>query len=578
MSVSCCSAHPVTQAHLTDVVASAGTTVTPAHHAKKAPVSETADTLVVGTISTGNPAAPSAEAMAISGGKIIGIGSLADLEGLTNASTQTVKPEGIVIPGLIEPHMHMWTSLLNLTWTDVSKEACDTFDDVVATIKQTAAKTPDGQWVLGKLFDPSLYPGEPDLTRTILDQVSPNNPVMVMNASMHYLYVNSAAMVAAGVTDQTMDPPGGTFGRADGKLTGVIGEAGAMMVFAGKLPKPTQADLASGITTILNECARQGVTSLREAATGTLAGVSELAMLHQLNGAQRLQVRMSTAQFAMMAGKTPEEVAATWKEAGVTPFSGDEMVRADAWKVVTDGSNQGRSGYFFQPYLGEDNGGHANWTPEGLRGAITPGLRDGWQVMVHTNGDAAVEFALTAMEDLLPGFGKNDLRHRFEHVSFTTDDQLTRMAKAGISPSFLMNHVFYWGAAFRDTILGPERANRLDRVASAYTAGLRPSLHSDYNVSKVHPLQSARTAVLRQLQADGSVLNPAECATPAQALTAITTGAAWQIHADDRGSLEVGKRADYAVVSEDPWTSDADGWDKITVNETYIDGTLAFSA
>jgi predicted amidohydrolase YtcJ len=226
--------------------------------------------------------------MAISGGKIIGIGSLADLEGLTNASTTTVKPEGIVIPGLIEPHMHMWTSLLNLTWTDVSKEACDTFDDVVATIKQTAAKTPDGQWVLGKLFDPSLYPGEPDLTRTILDQVSPNNPVMVMNASMHYLYVNSPAMVAAGVTDQTMDPPGGTFGRADGKLTGIIGEAGAMMVFAGKLPKPTQADLASGITTILNECARQGVTSLREAATGTLAGVSELAMLHQLNGAQRL--------------------------------------------------------------------------------------------------------------------------------------------------------------------------------------------------------------------------------------------------------------------------------------------------
>jgi predicted amidohydrolase YtcJ len=578
VSVSCCSAHPVTQAHLTDVVASAGTTFTPAHHAKKAPVSETADTLVVGTISTGNPAAPSAQAMAISGGKIIGIGSLADLEGLTNASTKTVKPEGIVIPGLIEPHMHMWTSLLNLTWTDVSKEACDTFDDVVATIKQTAAKTPDGQWVLGKLFDPSLYPGEPNLTRTILDQVSPNNPVMVMNASMHYLYVNSAAMVAAGVTDQTMDPPGGTFGRADGKLTGVIGEAGAMMVFAGKLPKPTQADIASGITTILNECARQGVTSLREAATGTLAGVSELAMLHQLNGAQRLPVRMSTAQFAMMAGKTPDEVAATWKEAGVTPFSGDEMVRADAWKVVTDGSNQGRSGYFFQPYLGEDNGGHANWTPEGLRGAITPGLRDGWQIMVHTNGDAAVEFALTAMEDLLPGFGTNDLRHRFEHVSFTTDDQLTRMAKAGISPSFLMNHVFYWGAAFRDTILGPERANRLDRVASAYAAGLRPSLHSDYNVSKVHPLQSARTAVLRQLQADGSVLNPAECATPAQALTAITTGAAWQIHADDRGSLEVGKRADYAVVSEDPWTSDADGWDKITVNETYIDGTLAFQA
>jgi predicted amidohydrolase YtcJ len=91
-------------------------------------------------------------------------------------------------------------------------------------------------------------------------------------------------------------------------------------------------------------------------------------------------------------------------------------------------------------------------------------------------------------------------------------------------------------------------------------------------------LQSARTAVLRQLQADGSVLNPEECATVDQALAAVTTNAAWQIHADDRGSLEVGKRADFAVVSENPWTSDPDGWDKITVHETYIDGTLAFRA
>lgn len=578
MSAGCCSAHPLTQDHLGGAIATAGTGITPANHVGQTKTGSIADTLIVGRISTGNPAAPSAEAMAISGGAIIGIGSLAEVDGLTDSSTKVIKPEGVVIPGLIEPHMHLWTSLLNLTWTDVSHEACATFDDVVATIKDTAAKTADGQYVLGKLFDPSLYPGEPDLTRAILDTVSPNNPVIVMNASMHYLYANGAAFELAGINDQVIDPPGGSFGRADGKLTGVIAEAPAMMMMLAKFPKPSAADMASGIRQILNACASQGVTSLREAATGTLAGVSELALLHQLNGAQRLPVRVSTAQFALMQGKGPVDAAATWKEAGVTPFSGDEMVRADAWKVVTDGSNQGRSGYFFQPYLGEDNGGHANWTPEGIRGALKAGLDDGWQIMVHTNGDAAVEFALTAMEELLPGYGVNDLRHRFEHVSFTTDDQLARLAKAGISPSFLMNHVFYWGAAFRDTILGAARTNNLDRVASAYAAGLRPSLHSDYNVSKVHPLQSARTAVLRQLQADGSVLNPAECATPAQALTAITTGAAWQIHADDRGSLEVGKRADYAIVSTDPWTSDPDGWDKIVVNETYIDGVLAFQA
>ena len=578
MSAGCCNASPIHHEHVAPTIASSGTAITPANYAAGHSAGQCAEILVVGTIATGNPAAPLAEAMAISGGAIIGIGALKDVEGLVDSSTKTVKPEGVVVPGLIEPHMHIWTSLLNLTWTDVSHEVCATFDDVVAKLKSTADQTPTGQFVLGKLFDPSLFPGEPDLTRDILDQIAPNNPVIVMNASMHYLYVNSAAFELAGINDQTMDPPGGTFKRADGKLTGVVGEAPAMMMMMAKFPKPSPQQVAAGITEILNECARQGVTSLREAATGSLAGVSEFATLHQLNGTNRLPVRVSTAQFAIMPGKTPTEVAAAWKEAGVTPFSGDEMVRADAWKVVTDGSNQGRSGYFSQPYLGEDNGGHANWTPEGLRGAMKAGLDDGWQIMVHTNGDAAVEMALEAMEDLLPGYGSNDLRHRFEHVSFTSDDQLSRLAKAGISPSFLMNHVFYWGAAFRDTLLGPDRANNLDRVASAYKAGLRPSLHSDYNVSKVHPLQSARTAVLRQMQADGKVLNPAECASVEQALAAVTTNAAWQIHADDRGSLEVGKRADYAVLDSNPWTADPASWDKIVVNETYIDGTLAFQA
>lgn len=577
MPGSCCSSHDLLRPHLAEAVAAAGTTVAPAASEARSAKS-VADTVIVGRIRTGDPHAPTAEAMALSAGSVLAIGSLDDVSALAGPATRTVKPDGFVIPGLIEPHMHIWTSLLNLTWTDVSHDACPTFDDVVAALKSAAATTAPGQYVQGKLFDPSLYPGEPVLTRAILDQAIPDHPVVVMNASMHYLYLNSAALEKAGLTDQTPDPPGGTFGRVDGKLNGVVGEAVAVMMALAPLPRPSSADVADGIRQILRAAASQGVTSLREAATGAVAGVSEVALLHQLNGAQRLPVRVSTAQFAVLPGQSPAEVAATWKSAGVTPFSGDGMVRADAWKVVTDGSNQGRSGYFLQPYLGENNGGSANFTPETLREALRAGLADGWQVMVHTNGDAAVEFALTAMEELLPGFANPDLRHRFEHVSVTTDDQLTRMAAAGISPSFLMNHVRFWGAAFRDSILGPSRAARLDRVASAYAAGLRPSLHSDYNVTRIHPLQSAQTAVLRRTAVDGAVLNPEERVSADQALAAITVNAAWQIHADDRGSLAAGKRADYAVVSADPWASDPAGWDSIEVHETVIDGEPAFQS
>lgn len=578
MSDDCLAALPASRAHLSSAISAAGHGIAPAHYAADSAAGSAADLLVVGRISTGDPLAPAAEAMAVSGGRIIALGSAADLDGLTGPATTVLSPDGVVIPGLIEPHAHIWVSLMTLDWTDVSHVACPGFDDVIAALKVAAATTAPGQYVLAKLFDPSLYPGEPALTRDMLDRVAADRPVVVLNASMHFAYANSAALAAADISDDTPAPAGGTLEKIDGRLTGIVGEAPAVTMLLAGLPRPDAADVARGVRRLLTEFASQGVTSVREAMTGTLAGVSEIALLHQLNGARRLPARVSTAQFSALDGyTTPAEVAAAWKAAGVTPFSGDEMVRADAWKLVADGSNQGRSGYFLQPYLGETAGGHANWTPEGLRQAMRAGLDDGWQLMIHTNGDAAVELALEAAEELLPGTDPH-LRHRFEHASVTTDDQLARMASAGISPSFLMDHVYYWGAAFRDTILGADRAARLDRVASAYRAGLRPSLHSDYNVTKVHPLHSAQTAVLRRLEADGSVLGPDECATPEQALAAITTHAAWQIHADDRGVLRPGMRADFAVVDADPWTTDPAGWDAIDVHATYIDGAVAFSS
>ncbi len=548
-----------------------GSSFEPAHYGAR-PMAQRADLLVLGRVATGLPGSREAEGLAISAGVIVGIGSAADLDALVGPGTEIIKvSDGVITPGLIEPHMHIWTTMLVDPWPDLSVLANPTFDDVVATIKASVAASADGQWITGKLFDPSLYEGEPDLTRELLDQIAPENPVFVLNSSMHFGYVNSKAFEAAGISDQTPDPPGGSFLRANGRLTGVLGESGALLPFIEVIPRPDQAELAGTIRGILTTAAKVGVTSVRDAATGGVVGPGEVALLHQLNGASRLPVRVSTAQWALVG-------AQAWTDAGVTPFSGDSMVRADAWKIVTDGTSQGRSAYFEQPYLGESTGGHANMTPEELRALMTEGLDAGWQLMVHANGDAAVEFVLEGYEATLAGRPASDLRHRVEHCSFAFEKDFARMAKLGVSPSFLMNHVYYWGRVLRDNILGPQRTDRLDMVATAVGQGLRVSLHSDFNVTPMHPLLSAKTAVKRVMRDNGEVLNPAECVDSEVALKAITSDAAWQIHADDRGTLEVGKRADYAILSDNPWTADPDSWDSITCQETRIDGEIAYSA
>ena len=182
---------------------------------------ETVDLLVLGSIATANPDQPTAEAMGISEGRIVAIGTRSELDGLTGEETQIVDgSDGVIIPGLIEPHMHLWSTGLFFDWEDCSQESNPTFDDVVARMKAAAAKAKPGEWICGQLFDPSLYPGEPELTAVILDQVSADTPVVVANASMHFMYVNSAAFKAAGITAETPDPPSGKFYRVDGKLTG----------------------------------------------------------------------------------------------------------------------------------------------------------------------------------------------------------------------------------------------------------------------------------------------------------------------------------------------------------------------
>jgi predicted amidohydrolase YtcJ len=532
-----------------------------------------ADLLVVGSLVTMDPFNPTAEALAVRDGRIVGVGSRKDLDGLRGAATEVLElGDHVAYPGFVDPHLHLWPSALLDGWLDCSPFAHDSFDDVLDVLRAANATPDRNGWVLGQSYDPSLFAGQPQLTRDLLDRVVPDRPALVMNASLHFAYLNSRALALAGIHDDTPDPSGGSFGRVDGHLDGSAAEMGAVGLVLAAVPRKSQEEMADGVVHTVATAARRGVTRLHDALTGTLFGTAELDMLHALAAEGRFPARIGVA--------IADQARAAVEAAGLVPGAGDDLVRAQSWKLVADGSNQGYSGYQSDPYLGTDGRGRPNYTDDELSAAMARAHGDGWQLMVHANGDAAVEQVVSAYERALAGEDPtvHDRRHRIEHCSLPNDDELARMAALGVSPSFLVNHVYFWGRAFRDDILGADRAGRLDPVASARRHGLRPTFHSDYTVTPVDPLRSVQTAVTRRMRDGGEVLNPAECDTVESALRGVTVDAAWQTHCDDvLGSLEVGKYADMVVLSGDPRIVDMEAIADLDVVETRLGGRVAFT-
>lgn len=249
-------------------------------------------------------------------------------------------------------------------------------------------------------------------------------------------------------------------------------------------------DLQHNIHAITADAAATGVTAMREAATGAVLGSREIDLLHAMSRQGRLKTRLSLAVL--------DELADQWPD--ITPGAGGDMVWVGARKIIADGSNQGRSGYQHEPYLGTHERGAPDISQSDLADRITWCEENGWQLMVHANGDAAIDMTVGAYQKALAGRPRKDLRHRIEHCSLAEDGVFADMAAAGVSPSFLINHVYYWGQTLRDNFLGAHRADLLDRAASAVAAGLRFTMHSDYNVSPIGPLLYVWIAATRRIR------------------------------------------------------------------------------
>lgn len=518
-----------------------------------------------GSVLTMNDMAMRAESLAVRGGRIVAVGTNATVTGLRGANTRIVDLAGrALLPGFIDPHMHFAMIALD-DFMDVGPTVAPSMDGLFGVIKTAVQKSRPGAWIRAQLFDTSVTKGGRAPSLAELDALAPDNPLFMLEANGHVAYVNSRAFRDAGVTRDSKDPPTSRYLRdSNGDLTGQIEEVPAYGAFLAKMPQPTSDDMVGRILSLAKKAAAVGCTGLHDCGIGALAGAGDLALL---------QAAMAKAPPVRVRGMLVSTEMATWERMGLKPGFGDDRFQVDGIKTWSDGSNQARTGYQRAPYLGGTGRGALNYTLEALTDAIRQAHKQGWQVGVHSNGDAGIDTTLQAFQTVLRETPRADHRHRIEHCSILRPEHIAKMAELGISPSFLIGHVSVWGKAFRDRLLGRERADLLDPCASALKAGLRISVHSDYNVTQIEPLRMVQDAATRVMNEGGEVLNADERIPVLAALRAVTLDAAWQCRMDNiTGSLEVGKYADLAILERDPTTVDAAAIKAIKVSETWLGG------
>jgi predicted amidohydrolase YtcJ len=529
-----------------------------------------------GTILTVDRTFAEADAIAIRGNRIIGVGAEAAVLAAAGPGAAVVDLAGkVMLPGFIDPHTHVVAgALVDSVMENVGMTRFATAADVLDHLKFRAAATQPGEWVMARNYDPALQTGPDALTFADLDAVSHEVPVFVMNASGHLAYANRRAFAAAGVPEDVANPPGAEFVRdGSGRLTGVMKNNVAFLQVASAAPAMARAEPVSALLGLLEKWGSLGLTTVSELSLGALTQSPQDAdLLFAARRTGRLKARIRAYPFYTIG-------AAAWDSAGVKPGDGDAMARIAGYKLVADGSNQGFTGLQREPYLNSDSRGSAYMTSEELTAVAVDRARKGWPLALHANGDAAIDMVLDACEAIRDAsIDLAQVRPRIEHCSMLHDEQIARMKALGVSASFLIGHVHYWGVWMRDRVFGPERANRLGRLRSAEEAGVGYTIHSDFMVTDPDPLHMIQMAVTRRTWKEPDfVLNASEQVSVESAIRAITSEAAWQLSSEHEiGSLEVGKLADMVILDQDPRKVPAGRIKDIRVVQTWMDGQQVY--
>lgn len=545
-----------------------------------------ADALLIGSVYTVDPATPRAEALAISNGRILAVGSVADLAAYRGPSTEVMDFSGrSILPGFQDSHVHTPAGGVDRFQCDLSE--CLDGTAYLGVIEAYAKAHPEVEWIRGGGWYMADFPGGTP-TKDAVDSILPDRPMFLTNRDGHGAWVNSKALQLAGIDRHTPDPVDGRIERdASGEPSGTLHE-GAMDLVVPLMPEYTREDLERGLLEGQRYLHSLGVTAWQDAIVGS---------------DQWGQTQDIYAEASRRGDLTAKVVGAIWWD----HHRGEEQIEelldvrrrtrsghfnATSVKIMQDGVLENGTGAMIDPYVDpcgsagcghdKDNRGMSFVDPEALKGYVTRLDAEGFQVHFHAIGDRAVREALDAIEAARRANGANDNRHHIAHIQVVHPEDLPRFAALDV----VANCQPLWAANDAQMVdltipfLGPERAAWQYPFESLRRSGARLAFGSDWSVSSPDPLLEMDIAVNRS-EPDGNPepLLPNERVSLDTAIEAFTMGSAYVNHLEEvTGSIEVGKFADLAVVDRDLFDPDIRRTSEAKVVLTMVEGDVVYEA
>lgn len=541
---------------------------------------ETADTIYSGgPILTMTDAAPRADAVAVKDGRILAVGALADVMKLKTDKTRMVDLKGAtLLPGFVDPHGHMTGGGLQAMSANLLAPPDGKVTDIAglqATLKEWAEANKEivktAKIILGFGYDQSQLKELRAPTKEELDAVSADVPVVIVHQSGHMGAFNTKALALAGYTAATPNPAGGVIDRKSGSQepSGVVEEAAwfeAIPKILGNVGPAGMKTLAQAGSELW---ASFGYTTAQEGRSSKTID----AILKAVTSEGKIKIDVvSYPDFTTDRTYIKDNASRTY----------DKRFRVGGIKLTIDGSPQGFTAWRDRPYyapIGNFPAGYVGYpavTNAQIFEAVEWAFANDVQILTHSNGEAATDQLLAAVTQSEQKHGKADRRPVLVHGQFIREDQIDEVVRLNMFPSLFPMHTFYWGDWHRDHTVGPALADDISPTGWVVERGARFSTHSDAPVAFPDTMRILSATVTRRSRS-GDIIGPTQRVDVATALKAMTIWAAYEIFEDDqKGSLEVGKVADFVILSGDPTAMDPETLDQLKVMETIKEDESIF--